>query len=65
MQQRVDQSAGVDACAGVNHHSGGLIHCYQVLVFIQNRQGDVFRSGVQGDRRGGLHFDDFGPANQA
>ncbi len=64
MQQRVDQRAGMDACAGMHHHAGRLIDCDQVAIFVQHRKRNLFRRGMQRRRLGWFDVDFFTSANQ-
>ena len=54
-EERVDEGAAVagvvgGAGAGVDHHAGGLVDDGEVLVFVEDVEGDVFGDGVE--RRG-------------
>ena len=44
----VDSIWGGVACSGVDHHACGLVDDGEVLVFVEDVEGDVFRGGVEG-----------------
>ncbi len=51
-EERVDEGAAValvvgGAGAGVDHHAGGLVDDGEVLVFVEDVEGDVFGDGVE------------------
>ena len=47
VQQRVHQRPGANASAGVHDHARGLVDCHHVGVLIENREREIFRSGVE------------------
>ena len=52
MQQSIDQSAAIAlvvgrACSGVDHHSRRLVHHRQVVIFVNNVEGDVLGNRSQ------------------
>src|SRR2546426_769475 len=47
VQQGVDQRAGFHPGAHVHHHSGGLIYDHQIVVFVDDRERQVFRHRAQ------------------
>src|SRR4051812_34595062 len=59
MQKRVHQSSRMMARAGVNHHSGGLIHDDDVRILIKDLERQFFWFGAKRRRRRGRHRDSF------
>jgi hypothetical protein len=63
VEESVDEGAVVagvvgDAGAGVDHHACGLVDDGEVLVFVEDLEGDVLGEGVEGWRvRGTFDFD--------
>ncbi len=48
------------AGAGVDHHAGGFVDDGEVLVFVEDVEGDVFGEGVEGcGLRGAFDLDGF------
>src|SRR6266550_3600670 len=57
---RVETTEGGGAGSGVDHHAGGFVDDGQVLVFVEDFQGDVFGDGVEGSGlRCAFEFDGF------
>ena len=57
-EERVDEGAAIagvvgGASSGVNHHAGGLVDDGEVLVFVEDVEGDVLGDGVKGCGLGG------------
>jgi hypothetical protein len=57
IKQRVDQRAGVHSRARVNHHAGGLVDGYEIVVFIEDAQRNRFGHGAQRGQFGRLDLD--------
>jgi hypothetical protein len=58
MQERIDQRAGMDACAGMHDHAGGLIDGHDVRIFVEDGEGDLLRCGMERGRIGRLDVND-------
>ena len=65
VQQRVHERAGMNAGAGVDHHSGGLVDRHHVLRPHKARERDGLRAGAQRGRVGGFHVDGIAAAHSA
>jgi hypothetical protein len=49
VEQRIDQCAGEMSRSGVHHHVGGFVDHQQVLVFVENGQGNVLGQHLAGN----------------
>ncbi len=60
VQQRVDQGAGMIACARVDYQAGGLVDGDQIVAGIENFQRDIFGESFEGFQAGGFDGDALG-----
>src|ERR1700740_3066217 len=63
MQERVDQRPAIAlvigrAGAGVYHHAGALVDDCEVVIFVEDVEGDVFGAGAERRARGGAEDGD-------
>jgi hypothetical protein len=54
----------VNAGARVHYHAGGFVDGYDVRIFVENREGNFFRGGVERSRRGRLDVDGIALSSQ-
>jgi hypothetical protein len=57
MQQRIDESAVRVARACVDHHAGGLVNHYYVVIEIEDFEWEFFGLGMEGREVGGRDRD--------
>lgn len=59
VEQGVHEGSRAESRACMDGHSGWFVDGDHPLVFVENIQGDLFRSGVEGRRAGGFERDRF------
>src|SRR5436190_1922667 len=64
VQQRIHQRAGMNSRARMDHHSGWLVDCHQVVILIENPQRDILRRGMEWRLVRRFDVDGFSRANQ-
>ena len=52
--ERGDERAGIRAGAGMDDHSGGLIHDGNILVFVKNIASGIFSGSTPGSGGAGI-----------
>jgi len=59
VEESVDQRARVIAERRMRYHTGTFVHNQELIIFVDDIEGDIFRTGIRSRRARKCHLDDF------